>query len=60
MYDLIGSKKLQSSTEDRPVFEDLEGSKPRPRTWPFEAKVKAKDFKNCPRGQGRPRGRHLC
>ena len=27
------------------------------RTWGFEAK--AKDFKMCPRGQGRPRGLHL-
>ena len=26
----------------------------------FEAKAKAKDFKMCPRGQGRPRGLHLC
>jgi len=32
MYDLKGSKNLQSSTEDRPIFEDLEGSRPRPRT----------------------------
>jgi len=58
MYDLKGSKKLQSSTESSPNFEELEGSRPRPRTWPFEAK----DFKNClwgrPRGQGRLRGRH--
>ena len=37
------------------------------RTWGFEAKAKdmtfeatAKDFKMCPRGQGRPRGLHLC
>ena len=36
------------------------------RTWGLEAKakkftfeVKAKDFKMCPRGQGRPRGLHL-
>ena len=28
------------------------------RTWGFEAK--AKDFKMCPRGQGRPRELHLC
>ena len=28
------------------------------RTWGFEAK--AKDFKMCPRGQGRPRGLYLC
>ena len=28
------------------------------RTWGLEAK--AKDFKICPRGQGRPRGLHLC
>jgi len=33
MYDLNGSKKLLSSTEDRSIFEDLEGSMPRPRTW---------------------------
>jgi len=35
MYDLKGSKKLLSSSEDRSIFEDLEGSKPRPRprTW---------------------------
>ena len=26
----------------------------------FEAKAKVKDFKMCPRGQGRPRGLHLC
>jgi len=35
---------------------DLKGSK--------KLHAKAKDFKNCPRrrprGQGRPRGRHLC
>ena len=35
------------------------------RTWGLEAKAKdltfeAKDFKICPRGQGRPRGLHLC
>ena len=35
------------------------------RIWGFEAKdltfeAKAKDFKICPRGQGRPRGLHLC
>ena len=28
------------------------------RTWGLEAK--AKDFKMCPRGQGRPQGLHLC
>jgi len=40
MYDLKESKKLQSSTEDRPIFEDLKGSRPRPRTSKtvFEAK----------------------
>jgi len=31
MYDLKGSKKLLSSTEDRPIFKDQVGS--RPRTW---------------------------
>ena len=37
------------------------------RTWGLEAKAKdltfeakAKDFKMCPRGQGRPRGLHFC
>ena len=35
------------------------------RTWGFKAKdltfeAKAKDFKMCPRGQGRSRGLHLC
>ena len=34
------------------------------RTWGLEVKAKAKDFKICPRGrprgQGRPRGLHLC
>jgi len=29
MYDLKGSKNLLSSTEDRPIFENLEGSRPR-------------------------------
>jgi len=32
MYDLQGSKKLLSSTKDSPIFEDLEGSRPKPRT----------------------------
>jgi len=27
------AKKLLFSTEDRPVFEDLEGSRPRSMTW---------------------------
>jgi len=29
MYDLKGNKKLLSSTENRPIFEDLEDSRPR-------------------------------
>jgi len=33
MYDLKGDKKLLFSNENRPIFEDLEGSRPRPRTW---------------------------
>jgi len=57
MYDLKESKKLLSSTMDRPNFEDLEGSSSRLRTCLSEAK--AKDFKICPRVQGRPQGRHL-
>jgi len=31
MFDLKGSKNLLSSNEDKPIFEDLEGSRPRPR-----------------------------
>jgi len=31
MYVLKGSKTLLSSTEDRPIFEDLDGLRPRPR-----------------------------
>jgi len=37
MYDIKGSKKLLSSTEDRPIFEDLEDSRPRPSKTVLEA-----------------------
>ena len=54
-------KIVLSSSRGQGNFRGLEGSRPRPRTWGFEAK--AKDFKMCPRGrprgQGRPRGLHL-
>ena len=55
-------KLVLSSSRGQANFRGLEASRPRPRTWGFEAK--AKDFKMCPpgrpRGQGRPRGLHLC
>jgi len=38
MYDLKGSKKLLSSTEDRPIFEDLECLRPRTSKTVLEAK----------------------
>ena len=50
-------KIVLSSSRGQANFRGLEASRPRPRTWGFEAK--AKDFKMCPRGQGRPRGLHL-
>jgi len=45
MYDLKGSKKLKSSTEDRPIFEDL----PRPEA---EAKTKDLTLRGQDQGQG--------
>jgi len=45
MYDLKGSKKLLSSTEDMPIFEDLEGSRPRPRTWPSRRRSRPRTLK---------------
>jgi len=38
MHDLKGSKKLLSSTEDRPIFEKLEGLRPRTSKTVLEAK----------------------
>ena len=38
----------------------LETSRPRPRTLKCVLEAKAKDFRMCPRGQGRPLGLHLC
>ena len=61
-----GSKIVLSSSRGQGNFRGPKASRPRPRprTWGFEAKAKAKDFKMCPRGrprgQGRPRGLHLC
>jgi len=43
MYDLKGGKKLLSLTEDRPIFEDLEGSRPRPRPRTSKTVLEAKD-----------------
>jgi len=40
MHDLKGSKKLLSSTKDKPIFENLEGSRPRQRTWLSKPKRK--------------------
>ena len=46
-------KILLSSSRGQANFRGLEA-----KDLTFEAK--AKDFKMCPRGQGRPRGLHLC
>ena len=52
---------MLSSSREQGNFRGPKASRPRPRTWGFEAK--AKDFKMCPRArllsQGRPRGLHL-
>ena len=54
-------KIVLSSSRGQANFRGLEASRPRTRTWGFEAK--AKDFKMCsrgrPRSQRRPRGLHL-
>ena len=61
---LTFQKILLSSSRGQANFRGLEASRPRPKDLTFEAKAKAKDFKICPRGrprgQGRPRGLHLC
>ena len=51
-------KIVLSSSRGQSNFRGPKASRPRPRTGGFEAK--AKDLKMCPRGQGRPRGLHLC
>ena len=53
---LTNQKIVLSSSRGQANFRGLEASRPRPRVWTF----KAKDFKMCPRGQGRPRELHLC
>ena len=54
-------KIVLSLSREQGNFRGPKASRPRPRTWGFEAKTK--DFKMCPRGrlrgQGRPRGLHL-
>ena len=50
-------KIVLSSSRGQGNFRGPKASRPRPRTWGFEAK--AKDLKMCPRGQGRPRGLEL-
>ena len=40
-------------------FSRTRGLEAKAKDLTFEAKAKAKDFKICPRGQGRPRGLHL-
>ena len=59
---LTFQKLVLSSSRGQANFRGLEASRPRPKDLTFEAK--AKDFKLCPRGrprgQGRPRGLHLC
>ena len=51
-------KIVLSSSRGQANFRGLEASRPRPRT--SKCVLEAKDFKMCPRGQGRPRGLHLC
>ena len=52
---------MLSSSRGQANFRGLEA---KAKDLTFEAKAKAKDFKMCPRGrprgQGRPRGLHLC
>ena len=58
---LTFQKILLSSSRGQANFRGLEA---KAKDLTFEAKAKAKDFKICPRGrprgQGRPRGLHLC
>ena len=63
---LAFSNEISTVQKDSAVLEPRTGQFS--RTWGFEAKAKAKDltfeakakdFKMCPRGQGRPRGLHL-
>ena len=49
---------MLSSSRGQANFRGLEGLEAKAKDLTFEAK--AKDFKMCPRGQGRPRGLHLC
>ena len=51
-------KKVLSSNRGQANFRGLEASEAKAKDLTFEAK--AKDFKICPRGQGRPQGLHLC
>jgi len=47
MYDLKGGKKLLSSTEDKPIFENLEGSRPRPRPWTWFSRPRTRTSKTA-------------
>ena len=51
LVDLQKKKKCCPRVKDRPIFEDL---RPRGQGQGLEFEAKAKDFKICPRGQGRP------
>ena len=55
LQNFNGSKIVLSSSQGQGNFRGPKASKPRPRTWGFEAK----DFKMRPRGQGRPRALHI-
>ena len=65
-YNKISTVKkiVLFSSRGQGNFREPKASRPRPRTGGFEAKAKAKELKMCPRGrlrgQGRPRGFHLC
>jgi len=54
MHDLKGSKKLQPSTEDRPIFEDLESSRAKPRTWLSRPSSWSRTLKLSSRTSSRP------
>jgi len=57
MYDFIRKQKAAVLDRGQANFRGPKGFKTNAKDLTLEAK--AKDFKNWPRGQGRPRGCHL-
>jgi len=58
MYDLKGGKKLLfSAGRGQANFQGPGGFEAKVKAKDLPLEAKAKDFKNCPRGQGHPRGR---